>query len=359
MSADAVIATPKKPREIDRHDERVARAGDEARHARAEAERRGWTEQERRQRADAHAREQGDRRRAARRARRSEHEPIDARVEIAERTQALPQFVDARVVARWRGHVGQILRAATNADSSRSRSARRPNGASARSAVWHSSAASWRAPATPLNDTNVVLRASSRTALPVSAGSPSTSSRSSMIWNASPRFFAYAASAATDSASAPARQRAGDGGRAEERAGLAAMNALEQLEADLLLGRQQVGGLAADQPVRADGIGEERRQTRRERRVVVARERAVGEVEQAERREDRDRLAERQVIRRPAAPERRIVHRREIVEDERRGVDELHRGGGRRAPASRCRRTVRAESSVSTGRTRFDGANSV
>ncbi len=121
--------------EIDRHDECVARAGDETWHPRAEAKRRGWTQQERRNRADAYAREEGDRRWAARRACRSENEPIDARVEVTERTQALPQFVDARVVARWGGHVGQLLRAATNADSSRSRSARRPNGASARSAV--------------------------------------------------------------------------------------------------------------------------------------------------------------------------------------------------------------------------------
>ena len=121
--------------EIDRHDECVARAGDEAWHPCAEAKRRGWTQQERRNGADAQAREERDCRRAARRACRSENEPIHARVEVTERAQALPQFVDARVVARWGRHGGQILRAATNADSSRSRSARGPNGASARSAV--------------------------------------------------------------------------------------------------------------------------------------------------------------------------------------------------------------------------------
>ena len=150
-----------------------------------------------------------------------------------------------------------------------------------------------------------------------------------MIWNASPRFFAKAESAATASASAPAVIAPATADGAEERTGLAAMNALEQLEADLLIGRQQIRRLAADQAVRSHGIVEERRQPRGQRRVVVARERAIRQVEQAERGENRDRLTEREVIGRPAAPERGIVHRREIVEDQRRGVDELHRGARR------------------------------
>src|SRR5262249_16457694 len=95
-------------------------------------------------------------------------------------------------------------RDATNDDSSRRRSARPPNGASARLAVSQSSPASWPAPPTPLNDPNGVLRASARTAFPVSAVLPVTSSRSSTIWNASLRFLAYAASAASGSAAAPA-----------------------------------------------------------------------------------------------------------------------------------------------------------
>ena len=54
----AAIATPKKTGEIERDDDRVARPGDEARHARAEAGRRRWAEQDRRKRADADAREE-------------------------------------------------------------------------------------------------------------------------------------------------------------------------------------------------------------------------------------------------------------------------------------------------------------
>ena len=123
-----------------------------------DAERRRRAEEQTAQHADAQAREQRDGDRAARAVRRREHEAIDAGIQIAERAQPLPQVVDVggrrriRLVARSRRSV-----AATNADSSRSRSARAPNGASARSAVWHSSVASWRAPATPLNDTNVVF----------------------------------------------------------------------------------------------------------------------------------------------------------------------------------------------------------
>src|SRR4029450_1037159 len=145
-----------------------------------------------------HARTRGKRDRASRSACRRQQEAVHAGVEVAERLELLAEGVDAPIV---RAH---SRLEATNAESSRSRSAFAPNGASAPSAVAHSSAASCRAPSTPLNDTKVVFRASARTALPVSAGSPATSRRSSTIWNASPRFFAYADSAAIGSAAAPA-----------------------------------------------------------------------------------------------------------------------------------------------------------
>ena len=50
--------------------------------------------------------------------------------------------------------------------------------------------------------------------------------------------------------------------------------------------------------------------------LVRARERPVGEVQETERRKDGDRLAELEVIRRPSSPQRRIVHRRQVVEDQ-------------------------------------------
>ena len=93
-------------------------------------------------------------------------------------------------------------------------------------------------------------------------------------------------------------------------------------------------------------------------RLVAARQRAVRQVEESERGEDGDRLAELEVIGLSPAPERGIVHGRQVVEDERRGVDELHRGS-RGERVRRLPPQSSAESSVSTGRTRFDGANSV
>ena len=57
----------------------------------------------------------------------------------------------------------------------------------------------------------------------------------------------------------------------------------------------------------------------------MARERAVGEVEQREAREQRRRLAEHDVAGWLPAPHLRIVHAGQVVEDERRGVHELGR----------------------------------
>ena len=69
---------------------------------------------------------------------------------------------------------------------------------------------------------------------------------------------------------------------------------------------------------------------------------AVGQVQQSERREDRDRLAELQVIRRQPSPQRRIVHARQVVEDQRRRVNELDCGGGGERPAGRSAAQLRA-----------------
>ena len=71
---------------------------DETRHAQAEAHRRGGPEQERGQQTDARARAQGDGRRAPSASGRRQHETVDARVEVAERLQALAQVVHAVLV---------------------------------------------------------------------------------------------------------------------------------------------------------------------------------------------------------------------------------------------------------------------
>jgi hypothetical protein len=92
------------------------------------------------------------------------------------------------------------------------------------------------------------LRASARTALPVSAVVPATSSRSSTIWNASPRFFAYAPSAAMGSAAAPVVRAPHARGGDEQRARLAAVDPFQRLESDRLIGRLEVERLSADQP---------------------------------------------------------------------------------------------------------------
>ena len=94
--------------------------------------------------------------RSAGAARRREQKPIDAGVEMTERAQPPPQVVYALIVP-------QASRLAATKPTAREPTAWPRSGASARSAVSHSSAASCRAPSIPLNDTNVVLRASART----------------------------------------------------------------------------------------------------------------------------------------------------------------------------------------------------
>ena len=94
---------------------------------------------------------------------------------------------------------------------------------------------------------------------------------------------------------------------------------------------------------------------RGERGLIVTRQRAERQIQQPECREDRDRFAELPMVGRPSAPQRRIVHRRQIVEDERRRVNELDD-----AAAGSARADVPPHSSaasiVRTGRTRLDGA---
>ena len=162
------------------------------------------------ERADPQARQQRNRRRCARFPGRPQDEPIDARIEITERAKTLAKLVDAASVwLPFRSRSCPGLSRQTSCPP-RTRTARALDRRDARTVPTHhwlfdtAHAPAGRAPSTPLNDTNVVFFTSARTALPVSAGLPSTSSRSSMIWNASPRFLANADNAAMTSAFAPA-----------------------------------------------------------------------------------------------------------------------------------------------------------
>ena len=112
------------------------------------------------------------------------------------------------------------------------------------------------------------------------------------------------------------------------------MNPLQHLEADLLIRREQVGRLSADQAVGADRVREQGVDARSQRRVVAARDRAEGDVESPN--------AARIAIASPNTtwlaglpPHRGIVHCRQIVEDQRGRMDHFHGAcGGERAPES-------------------------
>ena len=93
---------PEEHAQVHGDDDRVAGSGDEAGNARADANRRGRAQQQRGQHADTEARVQRDRPRTPRSAGGSQHESIDARVQVAERSQPLAQLVHASIAARRR-----------------------------------------------------------------------------------------------------------------------------------------------------------------------------------------------------------------------------------------------------------------
>ncbi len=85
--------------------------------------------------------------------------------------------------------------------------------------------------------------------------------------------------------------------------------------------------------------------------------------------ENRDAVAVDDVQRRPSAPQRVVVHRRQVVVDQRVGVDQLDRARGRQREigcrgasahrASRCRATASAAASASIGRSRLPPAKTL
>ena len=101
--------------------------------------------------------------------------------------------------------------------------------------------------------------ASRPVSLPIASGSPSRSSRSSVIWKASPRLRAKSVRAASIALARPARERAAPHGRDEERSRLPGVDRLEVVEVD----RRRVGrevrrlpgaaALGADRRARAPG----------------------------------------------------------------------------------------------------------
>ena len=79
-------------------------------------------------------------------------------------------------------------------------------------------------------------------------------------------------------------------------------------------GRLEIEGLSADETLGTDGVRQERGHSRRDGRLVAARQVTEREVEQSEGGENRDRLAELEMVRLPPASQRRVVHRRQVVE---------------------------------------------
>ena len=107
------------------------------------------------------------------------------------------------------------------------------------------------------------------------------------------------------------------------------MDVLQDLHApDGVLGLQ-VGHLPGDHARRPRRPGQLADQLHRQRRIVhPVGEDLEGERQEAVARQNRGRLVKGLVAGRPAAPQIVVVHRRQIVVDERIGVDHLDRGGG-------------------------------
>jgi hypothetical protein len=103
------------------------------------------------------------------------------------------------------------------------------------------------------------------------------------------------------------------------------MDALEHLEGDGRVARLEIERLSADQALRSDRLRDQRRHLGGEWRLIAVGDEPISQVEQPEGGEDRGRFAELEVIGFSAAAQRRIVHRREIVEDQRGRVHQFDR----------------------------------
>ena len=189
-----------------------------------------------------------------------------------------------------------------------------------------------RAPSTPSRSTNVVLPASRSLpgSLPSVCRSAVMSRTSSTIWKASPSARPYTVSRSIAAASAPPMRAPARTATSKQLAGLGAMQRLQLVDGDLLAGGLDVDHLPADHADRARGA----RQLEHHVGDALFAPGAIlrGDAERlgAQRvaGEDGHRLAELLVRRRPPATEVVVVHRRQIVVDERIGVHELDGAGG-------------------------------
>ena len=232
----------------------------------------------------------------------------------------------------------------------RSRSPRAPRGSSAATASSASCLARRRLPSTPRKPGYVHLPSSESlpTRLPSLASSPWTSSRSSTIWNARPDRLAVTSSASTLGSAA-----AGDDGPhpqrgAEQGPGLAAVDRLERASARAVASAPRPGGRPSGRRPSPTGPAASAR-TRTQPSAAsagrtCARHHLEGQRQQAVAGQDRRRLVERLVAGRPAPPQVVVVHRRQVVVDQRIGVHHLQRAGRRQRRLRRRPRTPRPPS---------------
>ena len=139
-----------------------------------------------------------------------------------------------------------------------------------------------------------------------------------------------------------AEDRARLAGEGEQRAGLEALQLEHLVEAEGPALGLEVDHLAAAHPERAGGDGELSHQAAAHRSLGVGRgvgQQLEGQALQGVADQDRGRLVEPAVARRPAAPGQRVVHRRQVVVDQGIAVDQLDR----HADPERARRRDREQ----------------
>ena len=143
-----------------------------------------------------------------------------------------------------------------------------------------------------------------------------------------------------------AKDRAGLAGKRDERAGLEALQPRDRADIEIraMLG-EEIDHLAADHALPARRLGQRRHQLATHRRIAMG----VGLNQDLERhrqqpvaRQHRGRVVECLVAGRAAAAQIAVVHRRQIVVDERIGMDQFDRAGDLQGAASRHREKLRA-----------------
>ncbi len=114
---------------------------------------------------------------------------------------------------------------------------------------------------------------------------------------------------------------------ADQRAGLVLVHRLQRGEIERRTHRSEIDRLPRRHAVTPGGLGQGGDE-RGEARVLAGGEHLEGQSLQRIAGEDRQRLVEGAVHRRTAAAQVVVVHRRQVIVDQRVGVDHLQRGGG-------------------------------